>query len=65
MGGSVVVDSLFNVPPIDCGSSVFGAVLSDLSNFAIILSRKRELVALLVFLMSCDYYCSVALLHGA
>ena len=56
-GWSVVVDSMFNVPPIDCGGSVLDAVLSVLSNFAIIFSRKRELVALLVFLMFCDYYC--------
>ena len=65
MGGSVIVDSMFNVLPIDCGGSVLDAVLSVLSNFAIIFSRKRELVALLVFLMFCDYYCSVVLLHGA
>ena len=47
-----IVESLFNVPPIDCGGSVFGpfliyAVLSALSIFAFILMRKRELVALL------------------
>ena len=26
---------------------------------------KKELVTLIVFLMSCDCYCSVVLLHGA
>ena len=34
-----------------------------LSSFAIILTKRKELVALLcVFLVSCDCYCSVA--HG-
>ena len=45
-GGSVVVDLLFYVTPIVCGGSelVFG--LYVLSRFAIILTRKRELLAL-------------------
>ena len=52
-GGSVVVSPLFNVTPIVCGGSVFGprffnAVLSVISSFAIILTGKRELVALLL-----------------
>ena len=52
---SVVVDKLFIVAPIVCGglwgfcvwSLFYYAVLSVLSSFAIILLRKRELVALL------------------
>ena len=53
VGESVVTDSLFNVPPIVCLGSVFSpcfvmhAYLSVLSSFAIILTRKREIVALL------------------
>ena len=49
-GGSVVVDLLFNVPPIVCGGYLLGFFLYALlyvnSSFAIILTRKRELVAL-------------------
>ena len=52
---SIVVDLLFNVLPIVCGSSVFVFVLLCItcvhSSFAIILKRKRKLVALL--LLSC------------
>ena len=52
---SVVVYLLFNVLPIVCGSSVFVFVLLCItcvhSSFAIILKRKRKLVALL--LLSC------------
>ena len=49
---SFVVDSLLYVPPIVCGSSVFGlsfwyALLCVFSSFAIILTRKRELVVLI------------------
>ena len=36
--------------------------LSVLSSFAVILTRKRELI---VFLMPCDCWCSVGLPHGA
>ena len=46
------VNSLFNVPPIACGGSVFGPCivmqyLVSFLVFAIILTRKRKLVALL------------------
>ena len=48
--GSVVVEVLFNVPPIVCGGSVsvfaWYALLYIHSSFAIILVRKRELVDL-------------------
>ena len=50
-GGSVVVDAVSIVAPIVCWGTVFGTcsvVLSILSSFAIILVRKRELVALLL-----------------
>ena len=47
----VVVESLLYVPPIVCVGSVFVFVLlcitSVLSGFSIILTRKRELVAVL------------------
>ena len=48
-GGSIVVDSLYIVTPIDCGGSVFGpffcyTVLSVLSSFAVILMRKSTLM---------------------
>ena len=50
-GGSVVVDLLLYVPPIVCGGSVFVFVLAYVamcpSSFAIVLTRKRELVVLL------------------
>ena len=42
---SVVFDSLFNIPPIDCGFVLYCALLGVLSSFAIMLTRKRELVA--------------------
>ena len=45
--GSVVVDSLFYVTPIVCGVLFCYALLIVLSSFAIILTRQRELVALL------------------
>ena len=58
--------ALFNLLPLYvgvlCSILVFYAVPSVLSNFAIILIGKRELV---VFLISCDCLCSVALPHGA
>ena len=53
-GRSVAVDLLFNVLSIVCGSSVFVFVFWPLlcvhvqSSFAIILKRKRKLVALLL-----------------
>ena len=49
--GSVVIDALFDVAPIVCGDSVLSLfcntllTFSILSSFAIILTRKRELVA--------------------
>ena len=50
-GGSVVVDLLFNVPPIVCSGYLlvffWYALLYVNSSFAIILMRKRELIALL------------------
>ena len=50
-GGSVVVDLLFNVPPIVCSGYLlvffWYALLYVNSSFAIILTRKRELIALL------------------
>ena len=61
--GSVVVDSLLNVPNIVCGGSVFGHCLVSITlcpfNFAIIWMSKRELVLCfiaftIVILMSCD-----------
>ena len=63
-GGSVVFDLLLNVLPIVCGSmSLFCcALLWVHSSFAIILKRKRKMVALLLLSYS---KCSVALLHGA
>ena len=55
--GSVVVDILSNVLPIVCGSSVFFFVLLCItgvhSSFAIILKRKRKLVALLLLSYRC------------
>ena len=51
-GGPVVIDTLFDVAPIVCGDCVFcfcfcNALLtcSTLSSFAIVLARKRVLVA--------------------
>ena len=57
-GGSAFVDSLFIVGAIVCGASVFGpcieyALLSVLSCFEIILTRKGELVALLQLFSWC------------
>ena len=56
-GGSLVVDLFFYVPPIVCGgfvlSLVWYALLYVLSSFAIILTRKRELVALLLLSFRC------------
>ena len=56
-GGSVVVDFLFIVTPIVgvCNCSMFYCMLLDVhSSIAIILMGKRELVALLFFLVSRD-----------
>ena len=52
----MVVDSLFIIVPDDCGFFVFGpclcnAVLNVLSSFSL---RKRAMVALIVFLLSCS-----------
>ena len=53
----VSVDLLFYAPPIVCGDSVFVYVLVCinlcLSSFAIILTRKSELVALLLLSFGC------------
>ena len=53
----VVVDILFNVLPIVCGNSVFDFVLLCItlcpSSFAIILKKKRKLVALLLLSYRC------------
>ena len=67
----MVVDMLFGVLPIGCGGSVFVffcccAFLGVLSNFAIILKRKRERVGCFAFIilrMSCYCKCSVTLNH--
>ena len=53
-----VVDLLLYVPPIVCGGSVLVFVLVcitlyGLSRFAIILTRKRKLVALLLLSFGC------------
>ena len=50
-----------------CLSSFCHASLCVISSFAIILKRKRELVALFFFIIrvSCYYKCSVTLPHGA
>ena len=56
-GGSVVVDLLFYVLSIVCGCSVLVfvryALLFVYSSFAHILTRKRELVALLLLSFGC------------
>ena len=55
-GGSVVVDSLLSVALVVgfCVYSMFCcALLCVLSSFAIILMEKRQLVALLCFLLYC------------
>ena len=44
---------LFGVLPIGCGGSVFVFILSCITSFAIILKRKRKLVALLLFSYRC------------
>ena len=70
-GGGSVVDLLFYVPPILCGGSVFVFVLAYVamcpSFFTIILTRKRELVALLLFSFGClvTVNFTVAFPHGA
>ena len=66
----VVVELLFYVPPsyfvrVLCFSLFWYTLLCDLSSFAIILTRKRELFALLIVFGVCCY-CkgTVALPHG-
>ena len=68
----IVVDLLFYVPHIVCGGSVLVFVLVCItlcpSSFAIILTRKRELVALLLLSFGClvtHSEFSVALPHSA
>ena len=55
--GSVVVDLLFYVPLIICKGSVldfvFVFIICVLSSLGIILTRKRELVALLLLSFRC------------
>ena len=48
-----------------CKSLFWYTLLYVLSSFAIILTRKKELVAFVVFQMSCYCKCSMALPHGA
>ena len=48
-----------------CWSLFWYALLYVLSSFAIILKSKKELVAFIVFCMSCYYKCQEALPHGA
>ena len=56
-GGFVVVDLLFNVIPIVCGGSVFVFVFYALlcvhSSFAIVLTRRRKMVDLLLLSYRC------------
>ena len=56
-GVSTVVDLLFYVPPIVCGGSCLSLFwytsLYVISSIAIILTRKRELVALLLLHFGC------------
>ena len=56
-GGSVVVVLMFMYLPLFvgvlCWSLMWYALLYILSSFAIILTRKRELVALLLFSFGC------------
>ena len=66
--GSVVFDLLFGVLPIGCEGSVLCLCFAVLSSFAIILKRKRELVALPLLsydLVTVFCICSVTLPHGA
>ena len=62
----VVVNLLFYVHPIVCGDSMLVFLLvfitSCLSSFAIILTRKRELVALLLLSFRCFVTVNVLLL---
>ena len=57
LGGSVVVDQLFNVLPIVCGRLCLYlfcyALLCVHSSIAIILKRKRKLAALLLLSYRC------------
>ena len=68
-GDSLVVDLLFNVlliMEVLCLSLLWYALLCALPSFAIILKRKRELVALIAFIafrISCYCKCSVAFPH--
>ena len=55
--------------PLDCGGSVFVpcffyTLLSVLSSYAIILTMVTGCFTLIVVLMSCDCWCSVALPRG-
>ena len=62
-GGSVVLHLLFNGFPIVCGGSVLSlvcyAILCVHSGFAIILKRKRKLVALLLLSYRCLFTVNV------
>ena len=69
--GFVVVNQMFNVLPIVCGSSVFVFVLLCITfcpfQFCNYLDEEEraDYFAFIVFLMSCYCKCSVALPHGA
>ena len=69
--GSVVVDLLFGVLPIDCGISEFAFVLLSIicCPFQFCNHLKEEgragCFAFIVLRMSCYCECSVALPHGA
>ena len=52
-GDSIAVDLLFNVLPVLCLSLFYYALLCVHSSFAIILKRKRNLVALLLLSYRC------------
>ena len=67
----MVVESLFNVPPNICGGSwlVFVLLCISMCPFYCCYHLDEEendnCFALIVFLMSCDCKCSVALPHDA
>ena len=53
-GGSVAIDSLFLLHPLSMGLCVYTSFCCP-SSFALILMGNRELVALIVLLVSFDY----------
>ena len=70
-GGSVVVDLLFNVLPMVCGSCVIVFVLLSITLCPFYFfnhleeEEKADCFAIFVLQMLCYYKCSVALPHGA